>query len=450
MAHELYRIKSRLCNTPHLIDATSFESIVEYLNDRNNGVVLDSALNRDNSESNSRYAYNKDVGVAVMNIDGPLSYKPITLMGFDCGGTSYQQLKEDFTYLVEDGVKTIAFSVSSGGGEAFQMMPTGDYIRKLADDNGVTILAFVDGISASAAYGLSVIADEIIMAPSSEVGSIGVLVRLMNDSKALEKEGYERTFVTAGEQKIPFDADGSFRKEFLEDVQSKVDTLYTEFTEYVAKHRNLSVEVVRSTQARTFLPEKALELGLADKVMTLEGFYSYLADVAQSEDRMLKSKLFYKTSTDEVEMNKLEEMQAELASVSAQFETAQVELTKVLALVEEKETALAAALEQVAKFEAAAAEAAAQAEQLKAEKRKEKLSAVLPAEKAESMFAKLSVLDDESFDEVVTGFAEAKAAVDASDLMSEVGISGEGDAPAQEDAGLSLVAELIAKQKKNK
>jgi len=121
-----------------------------------------------------------------------------------------------------------------------------------------------------------------------------------------------------------------------------------------------------------------------------------------------------------------------------------------MAQVEEKETALSAALAQVEEFEAAKAEAEKQAAEMKATARKEKLSAVLPEEKAESMFAKLSVLDDEAFDEVVAGFAEAKATVDASSLMSEVGISGEGDAVEQEEAGLSLVSQIIANQKKNK
>lgn len=44
---------------------------------------------------------------------------------------------------------------------------------------------------------LAAIVDEIIVNPMSEVGSIGVVVQLMNTLKAERKAGFERTFVFA-------------------------------------------------------------------------------------------------------------------------------------------------------------------------------------------------------------------------------------------------------------
>lgn len=439
MAHSLLRLKEKICNTPHLMHPASFETVIEYLNERNSdNFKLDAAV-EDNRESNSRYSFNKDIGVAVLNIDGPLSYKPVTMMGFDCGGASYQQIKEDFTYLVDSGAKTIAFSVSSGGGEAFQMMPTANYMRKLATENDVRILTYVDGLSASAAYGLSVIADELIMAPSSEVGSVGVLVRLMNDSKALEMEGYERTFISAGDDKIPFDADGSFRKEFLEDIQSKVDTLYEEFTGFVAEHRNLSVEAVKSTQARTFLPKEALSLGLADSVMTLEDFYTHLADTAQrKEGGMLKTKLFTQFNKNEetLEMTQLAELQEQLqgAQLSVSDLTSKFEATSLL--LAEKETLLSAALQEVAQMKEAVASAEAAAVAVKMDARKSKLAAVMSADKLEGVSASLSSLDDSAFETVLSGFAAQKQALEASDMFTEIG-----------DQGTEAVVETTSKSK---
>lgn len=425
--HQLLRLKEKICNTPHLMHPASFETVIGYLNERNSdNFKLDTAV-EDNRESNSRYSFNKDIGVAVMNIDGPLSYKPVTMMGFDCGGASYQQIKEDFTYLVDSGAKTIAFSVSSGGGEAFQMMPTANYMRKLATENDVRVITYVDGLSASAAYGLSVIADELIMAPSSEVGSVGVLVRLMNDSKALEKEGYERTFISAGDDKIPFDADGSFRKEFLEDIQGKVDTLYEEFTGFVAEHRNLSVEAVKSTQARTFLPKEAIELGLADRVMTLEEFYTHLADTAQKQEGgMLKTKLFtqFNKTEETLEMTQLAELQEQLqgAQLSVSDLTSKFEAASLL--LAEKETLLSAALSEVAQMKEAVASAEAAAVAVKMDARKSKLAAVMSADKLEAVSASLSSLDDSAFETVLSGFAAQKQALEASDMFAEIGDQG--------------------------
>lgn len=427
MAHSLLRLKEKICNTPHLMHPASFEIVIQYLNERNSeDFKLDTAV-EDNRESNSRYSFNKDIGVAVLNIDGPLSYKPVTMMGFDCGGASYQQIKEDFTYLVDSGAKTIAFSVSSGGGEAFQMMPTANYMRKLATENDVRVITYVDGLSASAAYGLSVIADELIMAPSSEVGSVGVLVRLMNDSKALEKEGYERTFISAGDDKIPFDADGSFRKEFLEDIQGKVDTLYEEFTGFVAEHRNLSVEAVKSTQARTFLPKEAIELGLADRVMTLEEFYTHLADTAQKQEGgMLKTKLFtqFNKTEETLEMTQLAELQEQLqgAQLSVSDLTSKFEAASLL--LAEKETLLSAALQEVAQMKEAVASAEAAAVAVKMDARKSKLAAVMSADKVDAVSTSLASLDDSAFETVLSGFAAQKQALEASDMFAEIGDQG--------------------------
>lgn len=459
MSHTLFRLRSKVFNTPQLMQVSQFESIVEYLNSR---CEEDIESGGGPTESNNRYSYNPDMQVAVMDIEGPLTYKPITFMGMDCGGANYQTLKEDFTYLVEQGVKTVAFNADSPGGEAFQLFPTASYIRKLADANGVKIITYVDGLAASAMYGLASISDEIIMAPSAEVGSIGVVVRLMNDSKALEMNGYQRTFIKAGASKVPFGEDGEFRKEFLEDIQDKVDVLYEEFTGFVAEHRNMSVDKVRSTEAKTFLPEKALQLGLADKVMSVEDFYMYLADTAQankgSNNSVLKNKLFSLSKEDNNEMTQLADMQAELTKAQAQIEALTTELsTAQLAVAElastkeamatlqaafaEKETALAAALEQVKQMEAAK-------EQMKAQARKDKLSAVMAADKVEAVQASLATLSDEAFETVLAGFAQQKQALEASDLMQELGgEGGEPEAKTQEEDKARLTTETLIKQR---
>ena len=425
MAHELFRIKEKLLNTPHLAHPQTLESVLKYLDSRNSeGFEAHKFMAKvdGDSDSNSRYSYNRDVKVAVMSIDGPLTYKPISFMGMECGGASYQQLKEDFTYLVKQGAETIAFMADSGGGEAFQMMPTASYMRSLATQHGVRIISYVDGMACSACYGLIAISDEIIMAPSSKVGSIGVVVRLMNDSKALEMEGYERTYVFAGESKTPFDTDGSFRKEFLEDIQSKVDALYKDFTGFVAEHRNISVDAVRATQAKTFLPDMALDLGLADKVMTLEEFYTHLADTAQGGKSMLKSNLFkmIHTETDEVQMKQLEELQAQHSELEAKFNAQEAELVAQLGIVTSLSAELvkakedvAAAVEEKNKLETAAVET-------KMNARKEAIAAVeADVERAGKLFTSLESVDAAAFEAVIASLAAKEDKLETSELFTQ-------------------------------
>ena len=443
MAHELARFRSKLFDTPLLVDSKSFESILNYVDKRCEGTV--DVVQKEASGEFSMYStlHYAESNLGVIHISGPLTNKSTGWEAL-CGGTSYESIKEDFEALLEAGTKTVAFMVESGGGEAYGMMDTGNYLRKLADENGVRIISYVDGLSASAAYGLTAISDEVISNKNSEIGSIGVLIRLMNDSKALEKEGYERSFISAGTQKIPYSEDGSFRKDFLDDLQYKVDTLYTDFTEYVAEHRNISVEAVRNTQANTFLAGDAIGLGLADQIMTQEEFYSYLSGEAQTnkEGSSMSNRIFKfsKTNNEEtLEMSQLTELQAQLETAQSQlaeFSSVKEALASLQGVVAEKETALAAALSEVATFQAEAVALKEAAVATKMSARKEKIAAVKGTAQAEILSAALASLDDESFTTVLAGFAADKEKLEASDLFNEIG-----------DQGTEAVVETTSKAK---
>lgn len=440
MAHELIRLRSKLFDTPLLVNSKSFESILNYVDKRCEGNV-DVTPKADNEFSMYSTLHYAESNLGVIHISGPLTNKSTGWEAF-CGGTSYESIKEDFEALLEAGTKTVAFMVESGGGEAYGMMDTGNYLRKLADENGVKIISYVDGLSASAAYGLTAISDEIISNKNSEIGSIGVLIRLMNDSKALEMKGYERSFISAGTEKIPFAEDGSFRKEFLEDLQYKVDALYKDFTEYVAEHRKMTVEAVRNTQANTFLAEDAIALGLADKVMTQEDFYSYLSGQAQNnkEGSSMSNRIFKfsKTNTEEtLEMTQLAELQTQLTAANeqlAEFSSVKQALASLQTNFTDQSTKLTEALEKVAQMESEKVEA-------KLSARKEKLASV----KQEALLTSLSVLDDAAFEAVVAGFKAQAEVIDHSALMSEVGGQGKEVVP-EKPQGENLTAQLLKNQ----
>lgn len=435
MAHELTRLRAKMFDTPLLVDSKSFESILNYVDKRCEGTV-DVTPKADSEFSMYSTLHYAESNLGVIHISGPLTNKSTGWEAL-CGGTSYESIKEDFEALTEAGVKTVAFMAESGGGEAYGMMDTGNYLRKLADENGIRIISYVDGLAASACYGLIAISDEIISNKSSEIGSVGVLIRLLNDSKSLEMKGYERSFISAGKEKIPYAEDGSFRKEFLDDLQYKVDALYTDFTEYVAEHRNLSVEAVRNTQANTFLADDAVALGLADKVMTQEDFYSYLSGQAQNnkEGSSMSNRIFKfsKTNTEETpDMSQIAELQSQLTVANeqlAEFSSVKEAFTSLQTAFAEKDAALAQALADVAQMKEAAVET-------KLAGRKASLAAVMSADKVEAVSTSLSSLDDSAFETVLSGFAAQKQALEASDMFTEIG-----------DQGTEAVVETTSKAK---
>ena len=279
-AHKLIKFTQSLYSKPHLINQVAFNAVSTYLTQRNlmnPNQLVSEGENEEDETPDDLDDFDPEMGIGVINVEGALSYKPIYGL---CGevGMSYVSLLEKAEEMIETGCKTLVLNVDSGGGEGYSCMETANELRKMCDDNGVYLIAYNDGTIASAAYAISCAADEVISNPSADTGSIGVLIALMNDSKALEQDGYVRSFIYAGAKKIPYEADGSWKESFLEELQTKVDTLYGEFVAHVNKYTGIDTKIIRGFEAGMFSAPEALENGLINKIMTRSEFVSYLVD----------------------------------------------------------------------------------------------------------------------------------------------------------------------------
>ena len=442
MPHKLLRLTEKLYNTPHLITTSSFDRVIGYLEDRNSG-AFEMAV-KDAGVSKERYlSYNPDTQIGYVSMDGPLTY--IEYEGL-CGpsGPSYQAIRDESTQLLEAGAKVIVLDQSSPGGEAYMAFETARYIREQADKYGAKIIAYVDGLSASASYAFSAVADEIIMNPMAEVGSVGVVVKLRNVNKAMKEMGIEDTYVYAGKSKIPFDSEGNFSEETLSDIQRKVDILYEEFVSHVAQFRNISKEAVVNTEAKTFLANDAIALGLADKQMTLEEFSNYLADIVERGDNMpIKNILGFKTKEEPLKMAEqdgdfaaqLESLKkqhsVELASFKEQLETLQ-------AAFEEQGAALLQAKEVISQMEAASV---ADKKEMKLKERTNALAECMDADAAKVNALALEALDDDAFTVVLSGYQAQRKALEGSDLFKRVSEVGEENQPTAHQAVVDTATE---------
>ncbi len=458
MSHKLHRLTSSLYNTPLLIEQNAFKGILHYLSERNiNGIKSDSEFDDDckSPDDCEDFIYNADTQTGLIELIGPLTAKPITMMGFDCGGANYQDLKQSFETLIQLGAKTIAMIVDSPGGDAYSMSDSANYIRQILDANGVQLITFVEGMAASAGYGIACISDEIYGSWDSEAGSIGCLVQLMNNSKNLEMNGYERTFVSAGSQKIPYSEDGSFREEFLKDIQSKVDLCYKNFTEHVANHRGLPLKSVVDTEARMYFAGEAVTLGLMDGVKTQEEFFTYLATVSQRNGDEQVNKLIvdrmnkFMNKTEVSESMKLEEMQAALIEKEALLSSNQEAISALTASVEQLQSQLQASAEALTKATAAVAEMEKAKAEAAVASRKTQLSEVLAADQVEANFAALAGLDDASFGVVLGQFKAVKEARAASfaALGSDAAVELEEQKESQPDGAEAIRLAGVARAK---
>lgn len=283
MAHSLFRLTQKVFNTPQLLTPSSMVMIAEHLNARNANLHIDipeSGLEPDDDDEpydpfENLYSFSEDYKVGIIPICGVLTDMPFH--GW-CGveGVSYTSIQANVKSLIEAGANKIVFDIDSGGGQAYGVWEAAYAVRRMADDAGVKIISYVDGCAASAAYIWAAISDEIVMNPMAEVGSIGVVVQLQNINRMKTGMGIDTTYIYAGANKIPFNAEGGFTEAFLTDIQEKVDSLYETFTEFVSEQRSISLEVVKGTEASTYTPDKAITLGLADSSMTRADFTDYI------------------------------------------------------------------------------------------------------------------------------------------------------------------------------
>lgn len=276
----IIRYTEMIYSQPHLITQESFKVITDYLQARNKGMLDISDMddfNEDDDDENEDQNYDPQLKIGVIKVCGSLTNKPVMTM---CGevGTSYEGILDQAEDLIEMGATNIILQVDSGGGEAFGCFVSAQQLRSMVDEAGISLTTYVDGMACSAAYAWAVVADEVIAHPDADLGSIGVLVALTNSNEYLKKEGIVRTFITAGEDKVPFDDEGNFKESFLADLQYKVDYLYENFVNHVSEYTGLSAEVIKGTQAKVFMAQDALKIGMINQIMTEPEFTSYIVN----------------------------------------------------------------------------------------------------------------------------------------------------------------------------
>jgi capsid assembly protease len=213
-----------------------------------------------------------DPSISVIDISGPIvphgaafqETSSGTLSGID--GLS-QQLHDA---VASEDVKAILLNIDSPGGSVDLVE---EFATQIRDARGTKpIVAIANTWAASAAYWIAAAADELVVTPSGEVGSIGIYSAHDDISAAMEMEGVNTTLVSAGKYKVEGNPFEPLSEEAQAEIQSKVDAYYKMFVSAVAKGRDVSVKTVEADfgQGRMVMAAKAVESGMADRVATFE------------------------------------------------------------------------------------------------------------------------------------------------------------------------------------
>ncbi|MDP0928463.1 S49 family peptidase [Paracoccus onubensis] len=161
----------------------------------------------------------------------------------------------------------VALAINSPGGSPVQSSLIAARIRRLADEKGVPVHAFVEDVAASGGYWLACAADDIWADEASILGSIGVISAGFGFHELIGRWGIERRVHTAGRSKSTLDP---FRPENPEDVErlrNVLEPIHAAFKAHVTARRGKRLPEDRDLFTGEFWAgREAVELGLADGI----------------------------------------------------------------------------------------------------------------------------------------------------------------------------------------
>lgn len=162
----------------------------------------------------------------------------------------------------------VAIVVNSPGGSPVQSRLISKRIRDLADEHNKPVLVFVEDAAASGGYFIAVAGDEILVDPSSIVGSVGVIMAGFGFVGALEKLGIERRVHTAGNNKSTLDPFLPEKSSDIERIKQFELDIHQVFIDHVKAGRAGRLKASDSTlfTGEWWTGLRGVELGLVDGI----------------------------------------------------------------------------------------------------------------------------------------------------------------------------------------
>lgn len=237
-----------------------------------------------------------------------------SILAMDLSGIildSHEFIETLAKYRKDDRIKGVLITINSPGGVVGPSQEMFEEIKRTSQEFKKPVYVYCGTLAASGAYYAAVGADKIFVTPGCTMGSIGVIMDLVNLKKLYEWAHIERYSINTGAFK---DAGAEYKPLTPEQHKYFQDLLFEvlgQFKKAVSEGRHMKMEELdKYADGRVFTGEGAVKLGLADKVGTWEdarralgeavglgkdpevfkpkkkkGIYAFLDDGADSESK---------------------------------------------------------------------------------------------------------------------------------------------------------------------
>lgn len=267
------------------IQPSTFTSMFEAVKSYGIPIIKQSEHEPDERElqkEQDRIGFERIGNVAIFNVSG-IILKRRTSFGEMFTEVSTLTLRRGIRNAIDDpDIESMVLMIDSPGG-------TTEGTHALLEDlararEAMPVMAHIEDLGASAAWFIAAQAHKIIVSPGALVGSLGTFAHVVDSSGRAKMEGMQHHIIKAGEHKGDFQPGMPITESQLDDFQREVDDVNEIFMVTSAEGRGITLDQIKElADGRIHVGEKAVAVGLADSIGSLEDAITLAKETAMSD-----------------------------------------------------------------------------------------------------------------------------------------------------------------------
>lgn len=187
-------------------------------------------------------------------------------------GSEFRHLRIKIEALLEVATKNdeVVVNLMSPGGLVNSYGLCASLLQRIRDRE-IYLTVTVDEVAASGGYLMACVANKIVAAPFSYIGSIGVIAGIPNFRKLLKKFDVDYEQITAGKFKRTLSVLGENTEEGRKKFKEELEAVHERFKEQVLRYRP-QLDAEKIATGEHWLAVDARELGLVDDIITSDDY----------------------------------------------------------------------------------------------------------------------------------------------------------------------------------
>ena len=217
------------------------------------------------------YRLSRVGSVGILPITGAIFPKSNLITNFS-GGTSAELLAKDIEIALNTPtISHLVLNIDSPGGAITGIAEVAQLIYESRAKK--PIIAYSNGLCASAAYWIASACNEVVHGVTAELGSIGVIASIQSRAAPSGVKNYEFVSSLSPKKRPDLESD-----EGKGQIQARVDYLGGVFIQSVATYRNVTPETVAQNFGKgdLLVGQQAIAAGMSDGITTLGQLISSL------------------------------------------------------------------------------------------------------------------------------------------------------------------------------